>query len=216
LIWSIEYLINCVKKCAICNSDDSNKTESENDSSNQQTVDNLISEKLSNDDSEATNNNQTDKKLSKNKNTSSQKCSVCDDCNNLLEQSFNCLFGYKKPRSKYLENHSVINIKYTLENCVNLYKYFMLDECPEYDHKLSRSITVEVLNAFNIIKQYLIIIFFIKYHEFLLEVLKLINQNENKEDDLDWIAEKFIKGFQNENYEELSDLLETLKRDHLE
>jgi len=132
LLWSIDYLVHCIDYCEMCNqSEDSNKNESENDSSNQQPASNEDSDK--------------DKKQSKNKNSSSQKCSVCDDSNNLLEQSFNCLFGYKKPRSKYLESHSVINIKYTLENCINLYNYFMPEEVPEYDHKISRSITVEVI-----------------------------------------------------------------------
>ena len=135
LTWSIDYLINCVSKCEICNqSDDSNKNESENDSSNQQ---------LSNEDSETA--NQPDKKQSKQKNASSQKCSTCDDCNILLEQSFSCLFGYKKKGIKHLENHSVINIKFTLENCINLYNYFMLEEDPEYDHKPSKSISTEVM-----------------------------------------------------------------------
>ena len=134
LVWSIDYLMHCIDKCEMCNqSEDSNKNESENDSSNQQPASNEDSDK--------------DKKgQSKNKNTSSQKCSICDDSNNLLEQSFNCLFGYKKPRSKYLESHSVLNIKYTLENCINLYNYFMPEEIPEYDHKLSRSISVEVIS----------------------------------------------------------------------
>jgi predicted transcriptional regulator len=49
----------------------------------------------------------------------------------------------------------------------------------------------------------------------LLEVLKLISQNENCSDDLDWIAEKFTIGFQTENYDELSNLMDSLKREHL-
>lgn len=131
--------MQCVTKCEICNeSDETVKTESENDSSNQQATNLEAAEKE---------NSNNDKK-SKNKNSSSQKCSTCGDANDLLEQSFKCLFGYsgdKKARNKYLENHSVINIKYTLENCIDLYNYFAPDKTPEYDDKSSKSIQSEVI-----------------------------------------------------------------------
>jgi hypothetical protein len=54
----------------------------------------------------------------------STKCSNCDDCNDQLEQLFCCLFGYKLKSAKYLLNHSVVPIEYTLENCTSLYNYF--------------------------------------------------------------------------------------------
>lgn len=50
----------------------------------------------------------------------------------------------------------------------------------------------------------------------MLEILKLIYESDHSKDDLDWIADKFIEGFQGQSYDELNDLLDSLKREHLE
>ncbi len=95
----------------------------------------------------------------KKKQTSAQHCSSCDDANVLLEQSFSCLFGFKNTRTNYLENHSVINIPYTLENCVHLYNYFKPYDMPEYDDMVKSSISQEV-------NYFLLIFLFYKIQKF--------------------------------------------------
>ena len=81
---------------------------------------------------------------------SSQHCHSCGDCELLLEQSFMCLFGYKKQRRNYLDVHTVINIPYTLENCVHLYEFYKPSYIPEYDDLAKYSMPAEV-NFFKII-----------------------------------------------------------------
>ena len=78
-----------------------------------------------------------------NKNTT--HCSNCNDSSDQLEQLFNCLFGYsKKYRVKYLATHKVEKIDFTLENSLNVYRYFKPNELPEYDSKKDKKIGTEV------------------------------------------------------------------------
>ena len=90
---------------------------------------------------------EADEKKNTKKQATTASCNTCDDCTDFLEQSFACLFGYKKPRQKYIENHSVITIEYTLENCVHLYECFK-PELPEYDDIQKFSVPAEVIILF--------------------------------------------------------------------
>jgi hypothetical protein len=94
--------------------------------------------------SESPTNESTDNEnLSSNKNTT--HCSNCNDSSDQLEQLFNCLFGYsKKYRVKYLATHKVEKIDFTLENSLNVYRYFKPNELPEYDSKKDKKIGTEV------------------------------------------------------------------------
>lgn len=73
-----------------------------------------------------------------------QKCSDCEEFNDLLEQSFCCLYGFKKKAARYLKNHSVKNIEYNLEDSIYLYDYFKPAKLPEYDSLKYFSIPSEV------------------------------------------------------------------------
>lgn len=120
-------------------------------------------------------------------------CDTCDDCNDLLEQSFACLFGYRKPRQKYLENHTVVNIEYTLENCVRVYEHFKLDELPEYDDVQKWSVTPE-------------------FNEFLLLVVRLMNERwAQSDDDLIALQNKFMNGLEAEDHAEIEGVIKSLR-----
>jgi hypothetical protein len=72
------------------------------------------------------------------------KCIICDNCANEIEQCFHCLFGYRKPRVKYIASHSVVKTDYTLDNCLDLYAFFKPTEWPEFDSVKKDSISAEV------------------------------------------------------------------------
>ena len=136
LFWAIEILIDFVDECEICNREENNK---EHDLNATDLIMDLMDEE----------NEQKEKsaKLKRQSSvpTSNAKCFVCDECNDLLEQSFSCLFGYRKPRSaRYLQSHTCSKIAYTLDNCINLYNYFKPSELPEYDSLSKFSIPSEV------------------------------------------------------------------------
>ena len=123
--------MNYINKCQICNQiEEVNVEDTETESSDQNSDENLTSEKA--------------KKPSS---TASNECGTCDDCNFLLEQSFACLFGYKSKnaRKNYLESHAVTKLAYTLDNCVHLYNYFKPYDMPEYDDMAKYSIPQEVI-----------------------------------------------------------------------
>lgn len=141
LIWSIQTLMDYTKKCEICNQLDSPEEEdTEPESSNPQTLD----------DKPGSDSDPKEKNKKLLKSTYSQdyeQCEPCDECSYILEQSFFCFFGYKKPRNKYVETHICDHIPYSLENCVHLYNYFKPDELPEYDDlPQKKSIPPEVSN----------------------------------------------------------------------
>ena len=94
--------------------------------------------------SESPTNESTDNENpSTNKNTT--HCSNCNNGSDQLEQLFNCLFGYsKKYRVKFLVTHKVEKIDLTLENSLNVYRYFKPNELPEYDSKKDKKIGSEV------------------------------------------------------------------------
>lgn len=75
------------------------------------------------------------------------QCANCINANDQLEQLFSCLFGYKKSRVKYLSTHKVEKIDFTLENSLNVYRYFKPEKLPEYDSL--KKIGIEVPVHFN-------------------------------------------------------------------
>jgi hypothetical protein len=104
--------MNYLNECPFCNQDE------EIDVTD-------IASSSDNEESNNRNSHQTIKdKLFSSLTAGSNKCSNCDDCNDHLEQLFSCLFGYRLKSAKYLSNHSVVPIEYTLKNCPSLYNYF--------------------------------------------------------------------------------------------
>lgn len=144
LFWLIEILIDFVDVCDICNqSENTNPDENLNDV---EISFNLVDEDAENKESK---NNKAIKR-SNSIPTANTRCLMCDECNDLLEQAFSCLFGYRKPRSaRYLQNHASPKIAYNLENCINLYNYFKPAELPEYDSLSKFSISSEVIFNLN-------------------------------------------------------------------
>jgi hypothetical protein len=112
------------------------------------------------------NKSQTKKRNTNHSEGTLSKCDTCDNCNDLLEQIFSCLFGYKeKSAAKYLKNHSVKNIPITLENSIILYNYYK-PKLPEYDDVSKHSISIEVFKIF---------ISFIIYHTKLDKFFSTVN-----------------------------------------
>ena len=148
-------LADYTNNCEFCKqSEDSDDVQAHSDNNN--------TENSNNDDTEASsslaeNNNKekisksSTKTKSKKPNSNSQSsgkksvyCNLCDElCNELIEQTFFCCFGYRTKGVKYLKNHSVINVKYSLENSTHLFEYFK-PELPEYDDLPFKSISAEV------------------------------------------------------------------------
>ncbi len=124
LKWAIETLINTRSKCELC-------TEAYEAELNENT-------------NGSTMNKQSLSSVNSSSSGNSSKCLNCESCAEEIEQCFNCLFGYKKPRVKYLSNHSVVRTEYTLENCIALYKFFMPTLWPEFDSVKKDSISSEV------------------------------------------------------------------------
>lgn len=71
---------------------------------------------------------------------------ICHECDEILEQCFYCLFGFKKKSAaaRYLKTHSVIKLAYNLENSIRMYDYFKPARLPEYDDQIKSSISSEV------------------------------------------------------------------------
>ena len=160
LLWSMNVLYDYSNNCEVCKESEEIEdaaqvaaaaaavTNSENNTENS-----------NNDDTEASTSNKASAKSKSKKSTAntnslanvkkSSHCVTCEDViTELLEQSFLCCFGYKTKGNKYLRNHSVINIKYTLENCKHLYNYYRPEKLPEYDDLPFKSITAEVTLIF--------------------------------------------------------------------
>ncbi len=131
-----------------------------------------------------------------NNSSNSDTCNSCDESGVLLEQIFNCLFGYKKPKrsgSGYLENHSVVRVPYTLDNCRLMYEFFRPDGIPEFDDMVKFSITSE-------------------FNEFLKEVLELFHHKlESFEADLDLLSDRFFNCLETEDFDGIEDELTRLK-----
>ena len=139
LFWLIDILIDFVDVCDVCNQSETvNLVEHLNE------VDvslNLMDEEIEHKESK----NSKAIKRSNSIPMANTRCLVCDECNDILEQAFSCLFGYRKPRSaRYLQSHVCAKIAYNLENCINLYNYFKPAELPEYDSLSKFSISTEV------------------------------------------------------------------------
>lgn len=129
IIWSIEVLNSYKSNCEKCNS---TTTQNNNHQHHQQ----QHSSEPSGEDTNQSHTNGTS--------TSSQKSCICSEFDDLLEQSFYCLFGFKKKTARYLKNHSVVKQDYTLEGALLIYSYFTPTRLPEYDDEKKFSITSEV------------------------------------------------------------------------
>ena len=116
-MWAVEKLIHFIDNCKKCSFEN---TDSKIDTQSTESSENGVDTKTAN-SAGLTNN------------ANNMQCTNCNNCNDQLEQLFNCLFGYKKSRVKYLANHKVEKIDYTLENSLCVYRYFKPDELPEYD-----------------------------------------------------------------------------------
>jgi len=126
----------------------------------------------------------------------SETCNSCDECEILLEQTFYCLFGYRKAKrssSSYLDNHSVVRVGYTLENCRLMYEFFRPEKIPEFDDLAKFSITND-------------------FKEFLLEILAMFEHRlESLEADLDLLTVRFFKCLETEEFDEIETELAGLK-----
>ena len=72
----------------------------------------------------------------------------CLHSDELLEQMFYCLFGFRKKSAKNLKNHSRIVQKLDSNNCWNLYFFYQPNKIIEYDDLAKFSITSEVIKKF--------------------------------------------------------------------
>ena len=86
--------------------------------------------------------NKSDKSTSKS--TDDDNICCCAEFDLLLEQSFFCLFGFKKKSARHLKNHSRITQSFNADNCWNLYFYFKPNKMPEYDDLIKSSLSTEV------------------------------------------------------------------------
>jgi hypothetical protein len=124
LIWSQNVLTDFINYCEVCK--------------------NTNEEFLTNDLDSDHNKSHAKKGNNYHSEASTAKCETCDNCNDLLEQIFSCLFGYReKSAAKYLKNHSVKSLPITLENSAILYNYYK-PKLPEYDDVSKHSISIEV------------------------------------------------------------------------
>lgn len=120
------------------------------------------------------------------------RCSICGEMDKLLDQSFFCLYGYKKRTLRYLENHVVTRLPYTLESCVSLYNYYKPSKLPEYDDLIKMSIPTE-------------------FYDLLCEVQKLIQQESGKASDaLVTLKNRFLAKLNKENFQSFDALLESI------
>jgi hypothetical protein len=136
LFWSIEILLDYTNNCQLCK-----ENENEAQTNNENTESMMDVESV-----ESKEKSKSSKSKSKSQSvpaSNSSHCDTCDECVEVLEQTFFCLFGYKKKTVRYLKNHSVINIKFTLDNCISLYEFYK-PKLPEYDDLQKSSISVEV------------------------------------------------------------------------
>ncbi len=150
LLWSMDVLYDYSNNCEICKESEEMKDAQATTANSENNTENS-----NNDDTEASTSNKANEKSKSKKSTgtnlqvNSKKSSHCVTCEDviteLLEQSFLCCFGYKTKGNKHLKNHSVINIKYTLDNCKHLYNYYRPEKLPEYDDLPFKSITSEVV-----------------------------------------------------------------------
>ncbi|XP_035713340.1 calcineurin-binding protein cabin-1 isoform X2 [Folsomia candida] len=67
-----------------------------------------------------------------------------------LDQAILCMYSHpsKKFKLKNLKDHGTSGIPMNWSACCQLYKYYQLDELPEFDSKPSKSISAEVENLF--------------------------------------------------------------------
>ena len=161
LFWSIDILVKRMQSCEKCqqtgddddddggggdnNSQDDNNNDNDNDDNSGNNNNN------NNTDEELTAATATGKRLQSSQPTvsvtsSTDKCSACEDCSDLLELSFGCLFGYRKRSTRYAKSqvHTAKHVAITLENARHLYTFFKPHKLPEYDDLQKLSISVEV------------------------------------------------------------------------
>ena len=148
LFWSIDVLVDYTNNCDLCKLTDELEevqTQSENNTENSNNDDTEASSSLV--ETKKARPKSKSKKSNSNSQTGGKHSSYCHTCDEqtteLLEQTFFCCFGYRIKGVKYLKNHSVINVKYTLDNCASLYEYYKPD-LPEYDDLPFKSIPAEV------------------------------------------------------------------------
>jgi hypothetical protein len=142
LTWTIDILLNCMKTCEMCNE----RLMIDSDSQNENTNDENLNDEPNSQNANAASNRNNTAFLSfkpKSKRASGIKCGDCEECKDMLEQSFYCLLGYKKKTTKVVVSHSVIHVPRNLQNCVPLYNFFK-PRLPEYDDTKPSSITAEV------------------------------------------------------------------------
>jgi hypothetical protein len=126
LKWAVEVLMSTRGKCEVCIG--SNEGEP-----NENTNGSIL-------------NKQSSSSVNSSSTVTSLKCVNCETCSEEIEQCFNCLFGYKRPRVKHISSHSVVKTEYTLDNCTGLYTFFKPIEWPEFDSIKKDSVSIEVYN----------------------------------------------------------------------
>jgi hypothetical protein len=142
LTWSIDVLVECMKTCEMCNE----RVIMDSDSQNENTSDENVNDEANSQNTNTANNRNSVASSCfkpKPKRTTAIKCGDCEDCKDLLEQTFFCLLGYKKKTTKNVISHSVIHVQRNLDNCVGLYNFYK-PRLPEYDDTKPSSISAEV------------------------------------------------------------------------
>jgi calcineurin-binding protein cabin-1 len=129
--------------------------------------------------------------LSNSNSQKSSKCEDCELCHEQLEQCFYCVFNYKKSRVKYLSNHSTNKIEYSLENSIDLYKFFKPSELPQYDSIKQLSIPSE-------------------FHDFLMIIVKLLEKNDEYKIECEISFENFLMFVQDDDFESFKENIQSL------
>ncbi|RNA38515.1 calcineurin-binding cabin-1 isoform X1 [Brachionus plicatilis] len=116
--------------------------------------------------------NKSDKTSTKGSDDDKNIC-LCSDFDELLEQFFYCLFGFRKKSAKHLKNHSRITKSFDVNNCWNLYYFYQPNKFPEYDDLPKFSLTSEI-------------------NDLMRDILVLIT-GSNIDDELDKCTSEFIQ-----------------------
>ncbi|CAF0778497.1 unnamed protein product [Brachionus calyciflorus] len=125
LNWAIEKSIKFKLECEICSM-----------------------KKVSSADKDQTDEDSNKSAKSATKSTDSDNICCCQEYDEILEQLFFCLFGFKKKSARHLKNHSRITQSYDANNCWNLYFSYKPNKFPEYDDLQKYSLTTEIYDLF--------------------------------------------------------------------
>lgn len=140
-MWSIGILNSYKSQCGKCNSSSQEDPHLSKHSVERQESSTTLTEGSKEEEhTQQTNHSSTMTTTS----SSSHKSCICSEFDDLLEQSFYCSFGFRKKSAKYLKTHSVLKQPYDLHSAQLIYAHFKPARLPEYDDRVSSSISAEV------------------------------------------------------------------------